>query len=66
MNYLTPVMTPVNACQFTINLEGLRLLAGDGYLGVTPVDGKALTEASASVKPCPVEAGTFYGFPQER
>lgn len=41
-----------------INLEGARLLAGDGYLRVTPVDGKALTEASASVKPCPVEAGT--------
>ncbi|MGH8498834.1 MAG: RNA-guided endonuclease InsQ/TnpB family protein, partial [Methylococcales bacterium] len=30
-----------------IKMEGIRLLAGDGYLGATPVDGKALACASA-------------------
>jgi putative transposase len=30
-----------------IELEGMRLLAGSGYVGETPVDGKALTRASA-------------------
>ena len=49
-----------------IKVEGLRLLAGDGYLGITPVDGKALVEASASTKLCPVETGTFYVLLQER
>lgn len=54
-----------------INLEGLRLLAGDGYLRVTPVDGTALVEVSASTKLCPVEAGTNTGhdfcvLPRER
>ncbi len=43
-----------------IELEGTRLLAGDGYLRVTPVDGKALIEVPVSMKPCPAEAGTFY------
>ncbi len=49
-----------------IQVEGLCLLAGDGYLGVTPVDRKALADAAASVNPCLDEAGTFYIFPQER
>lgn len=33
-----------------IELEGKRLLAGNGYLGATTVEGKALTQASARVK----------------
>lgn len=48
------------------NLEGMRLLAGNGYLRVTPVEEKALADASALVKPHSDEAGTFYNFPQER
>ena len=49
-----------------IKLEGMRLLAGSGYLGVTPVEEEALAEASASANPCSGEAGTFYVFLQER
>ena len=37
-------------------LEGKRLLAGNGYLGATTVEGKALTQASARVKLCLDEA----------
>ncbi|MCG3144885.1 MAG: hypothetical protein HONDAALG_02395 [Gammaproteobacteria bacterium] len=30
-----------------LEMEGIRLLAGSGYIGVTPVDGKALAQVSA-------------------
>ena len=49
-----------------IELAGPRLLAGSGYLGVTPVEEKAPADVSASVKPCLDEASTFSVFPQER
>lgn len=54
-----------------IKLEGTRLLAGSGYVRVTPVDGEALVEAAVSTKLHPDEAGTdlwqsFHVLPQER
>lgn len=54
-----------------INLEGGRLLAGSGYVRVTPVDGEALVVAAAATKLHPDEAGTnvwrdFHVLSQER
>lgn len=54
-----------------IELEGVRLLAGSGYVRVTPVNGEALVMAPAVTKLHPDEAGTnlwhdFYVLPQER
>lgn len=49
-----------------IELEGMRLLAGDGYLRVTPVEEEALAPVSAGTKPYSDETGTFYVFRQER
>jgi len=49
-----------------IEMEGVRLLAGSGYIGVTPVEFAASALKIASTKVADCEAGTFYVFPRER
>ena len=47
-------------------LAGPRLLAGSGYLGVTPVQEKAPADISSSVIPYSCETGPFSIFLQKR
>jgi len=49
-----------------IEMEGARLLAGSGYIGVTPVEFAASALKIASTKVADCEAGTFHVFPRGR
>jgi len=49
-----------------IEMEGVRLLAGSGYFGVTTEEFAASALKIASTKVANREAGTFYVFPRER
>jgi len=49
-----------------IEMEGVRLLAGSGYIGVTPVEFAASALKITSMQVADCEAGTFHVFLRER